>query len=58
VLVESFGILIAKLLLQGLLLVFSVAMEGGAVKLFDVRSYDKVSISIDVLIGPCSIYNF
>jgi hypothetical protein len=70
--VESFGILIAKLLLQGLLrvrgrpavaydqqgLVFSVAMEGGAVKLFDVRSYDKVSISIDVLIGPCSIYNF
>lgn len=24
-------------------LVFAVAMEGGAIKLFDVRSYDKVS---------------
>lgn len=23
-------------------LVFAVAMEGGAIKLFDVRSYDKV----------------
>lgn len=29
-------------------LVFSVAMEGGAIKLFDVRSYDKVSNSLDV----------
>ncbi len=29
-------------------LVFSVAMEGGAIKLFDVRSYDKVSNPFDV----------
>jgi hypothetical protein len=25
-------------------LVFAVAMEGGAIKLFDVRSYDKVRL--------------
>jgi len=51
-----------KLFLQGLLrvrgrpavaydqqgLVFSVAMEGGAIKLFDVRSYDKVSNSLNL----------
>lgn len=27
-------------------LVFAVAMEGGAIKLFDSRSYDKVNLSL------------
>lgn len=30
-------------------LVFAVAMEGGAIKLFDSRSYDKVWVSYGVL---------
>ena len=69
---ESFDTLIARLLPQGLLrvrgrpavaydqqgLVFSVAMEGGAVKLFDVRSFDKVSNSFDVCGWSCSVYDF
>jgi hypothetical protein len=58
---KLFCTLTARLLAQGLLrvrgrpavaydqqgLVFAVAMEGGAIKLFDVRSYDKVSNSFD-----------
>jgi hypothetical protein len=40
-------------------LVFAVAMEGGAIKLFDVRSYDKVSNSFDTARQCfCSIQSF
>lgn len=38
-------------------LVFAVAMEGGAIKLFDSRSYDKV-ITYEILNFYCHHYDF
>lgn len=38
-------------------LVFAVAMEGGAIKLFDSRSYDKV-YSYELLAFPLSVFIF
>ena len=62
------SMLIAVCILQGILhlrgrptvaydqqgLVFAVAMEGGAIKLFDSRSYDKV-YSYKVLSSSCHL---